>query len=305
MKRFLTQIILICILPVLLLLGVFEYSLRTVPNDYAYKDTYIHNHGDKIRILNLGSSHTYAGIQPKYFSKKAFNLAFSSQNLKYDHFLYTHYIPLLDSLEYLIIPMSYFSTRLNMDNHAESWRIKNYCIYMGCNYHPFDIDYHLEITSKDKMKHLTDALLGKANFINCDSLGRGNKYSLSKRNKSWKSKVNDVLEVHNKDKNDVDIQENLLYLYSIIADAKRRHIKVILLTTPTSDIYRNNLNEEQLQEVYDVCYSLDKHFEHVRYLNWLQHEDFTEDDFYDLDHLNEFGAEKLTRLLDRFILEWD
>ena len=53
-----------------------------------------------------------------------------------------------------------------------------------------------------------------------------------------------------------------------------------------------------------ICDNLDKQYEHVVYLNWLKHSDFTEEDFYDADHLNEYGAEKLTRMLDQYIMNW-
>jgi hypothetical protein len=44
-------------------------------------------------------------------------------------------------------------------------------------------------------------------------------------------------------------------------------------------------------------------YDHVSYLNWLQHDSFTEDDFFDADHLNEYGAEKLSKLLNDYILK--
>ena len=152
MKRFLKQILLIVVFPIILFLGLFEYTLRSVPNDYTLKDNWMTTNTD-VRVLNLGSSHAYYGIRPQYFSEKAFNLAFTSQSLKYDHFLYYKYVPLCDSLEYIILPMSYFTLRQNMDDDAENWRINGYCIYMGCDYYMYDITKNLELASKDKLNN--------------------------------------------------------------------------------------------------------------------------------------------------------
>ena len=88
MKHFLFQVILFIFLPMACALGVCEYILRSVPNDHIYKQSFIITNRNNIKILSFGSSHGYYGIQPKFFSKAAFNMAFVSQSLKYDKFLY-------------------------------------------------------------------------------------------------------------------------------------------------------------------------------------------------------------------------
>ena len=58
------------------------------------------------------------------------------------------------------------------------------------------------------------------------------------------------------------------------------------------------------QALDEICYEFDNKHEHGVYLNWLKHNEFTEDDFFDADHLNEYGAEKLTKMLDEYIMSW-
>ena len=91
MKHFLSQVILFIFLPMACALGVCEYILRSVPNDHIYKHQFMITNQKNIKILSFGSSHGYYGIQPKFFSKAAFNMAFVSQSLKYDKFLYEKY----------------------------------------------------------------------------------------------------------------------------------------------------------------------------------------------------------------------
>ncbi|MBR0360960.1 MAG: hypothetical protein IIX35_01090, partial [Paraprevotella sp.] len=67
----------------------------------------------------------------------------------------------------------------------------------------------------------------------------------------------------------------------------------------------DNLDELQLHEMQDLCHNLTQKYDHIRYLNWLQHDSFTEDDFFDADHLNEYGAEKLNKMLDEYIINWE
>lgn len=301
MKQFLKQILLAAVLPVILILGLFEYTLRSAPNDYALKDEWMTKNTD-VRILSFGSSHAYYGIRPQYFNEKAFNLAFTSQSLKYDHYLYHKYVPLCDSLEYIILPISYFTLRANMDSSAESWRIKGYCIYMDCDYYAYDIAKNIEIASKDKLNSIFDVLFCGKNFLNCDSLGWGFNNSYSDRAEEWQTTGVTAANRHTKSNKEM-LDENISYLEDMIEDAKKRGIEVILLTTPTYYTYRDNLDEEQLHEMVDLCNNLVLKYDHVSYLNWLQHDSFIEDDFFDADHLNEYGAEKLTKLLNDYILK--
>ena len=126
MKRFLVQSILIIIVPISFVLGGIEIFIRKIPNDYAYKHECMTTNKASIEILSLGSSHGYFGINPEFFSKSAFNLAFTSQSLKYDKYLYDTYATDCISLNYLIVPISYFTMRSCLETSVENWRIKGY-----------------------------------------------------------------------------------------------------------------------------------------------------------------------------------
>ena len=300
MKRFLIQVILIVALPVICILGACEYALRMAPNDHSYKHQWMTSHQNDIKILALGSSHSYYGIRPEFFSKTAFNLAFVSQSIKYDKFLYEKYATRCDSLESIILPISYFSLRSNLEESQEWWRIKGYCIYMDCDYHEGNPTYNLEITSKNKIYQLKEAFLQTLNLRTCDSLGFCTNYKKEYRAQDWKSTGETACIRHSKGKKE-RVKTNVEYLESIIQDCEKRNIRVILLTTPTYCTYYTKLNQEQVLEREDICKSLAIQYSNVVFLDWLKHEDFTEDDFFDADHLNEYGAEKLTILLDQYI----
>ena len=303
MKRFLIQVIFIVVLPLISVLGLCEYVLRIVPNDYSYKHQWMTEHPDDIKILTFGSSHGYYGLRPDFFLKTAFNLAFVSQSIKYDKFLYEKYATNCDSLECIILPISYFSLRSNLETSQESWRIKGYCIYMGCNYHGINPIYNLEILTKSKLLHMKDALLQQLNYRTCDTLGFCLNYKKEYRAQNWQSTGLTACTRHSKGKKE-NLETNLQDLEWIIQDCQKRDIKVILLTTPTFHTYYDVLNQDLVIEREKICNSLVQKYNHVIFLDWLKHEQFNEDDFFDADHLNEFGAEKLTKMLDEYILSW-
>ncbi len=302
MRQFFIKILII-FLPVFVTVIYTERILRSVPNNYRYKDMQMHHYAHRVKILNLGASHAYYGICPSLFHKSAFNLAFVSQSLNYDFFLFKKYIGICDSIEYLILPISYLTYRWDLDNSIERWRAKGYYIYMGCDSHECDISYNLEITSKEKLFSIVDVIFDSISYINCDSFGWGTSYRKNMRNENWQSSGYVACTRHTNNSQDY-VEDNVQYLQDIINDCVIRKIKVIILTTPTHKSYYEFLESSQLTEMEEICKRFDYEYENVIYLNWLKHGDFTDEDFYDSDHLNEYGAEKLTRMLDQYIMNW-
>ena len=84
MNKFITKLIIFC-LPILLGTLVLEVLLRNIPNDYSQKKEYLDENSSEIETLILGSSHSFYGLNPKYFSSKTFNASHISQSLNYDY----------------------------------------------------------------------------------------------------------------------------------------------------------------------------------------------------------------------------
>jgi hypothetical protein len=69
MKKFLFHLSKI-FLPILFFFLVLEIAIRKTPNDYQLKKEYLDKNAAEINTLILGSSHTFYGLNPEYFSKK-------------------------------------------------------------------------------------------------------------------------------------------------------------------------------------------------------------------------------------------
>ena len=285
-----------------MIVGICEWSIRRIPNDYSYKNEWMTNNASSVQILNFGSSHGFYGIRPEYFSQPAFNLGFVSQSIKYDYFLFNKYAPLCDSLHYVILPVSYGSLRGTLEGGIEDWRVRNYCIYMGCDYHRCELKYNVEILSKDKMQYVFPSWFKEESFVSCDEYGWGTDYSKNNRDSAWYDAGPIAAQRHTK-ADTTYVADNVQRLEAIIQDCQRKNIHVILLTTPTYHTYYDALNEEQLLQMITTCAFLEQQYSNVTYLNWLKNPHFTEDDFFDADHLNEYGAQKLTQMLDCYIVD--
>lgn len=302
MNRFLKYLLLFFI-PVFVGLAVVERLFRQIPNDYSYKNEWLSNNAGSIRVLNMGSSHAFYGIEPSQFSCKAFNAAHVSQSIKYDHFIFSKFVNEMDSLEVLVLPVSYGSfLGFGPENGIEDWRVKYYSIYYGCKYHRFEPKYNLEVYNGLQFDKVWNSILGKADHRTCNELGFGTTYKLENRSEDWKESGATAAKRHTRAKIDSSIMEkNIRLVGEMVNKCVEKKAQVIILTTPTFHAYRENLNREQLKLMEDCCNSFVVQYDNVCYLNLLADERFCEDDFYDADHLNEFGAAKLTLILQQTI----
>lgn len=302
MKKFLLRIFVLLVIPLSATMGLQEYALRQIPNDYAYKNDWLTQNAKHVHVLTLGSSHGLYGFQPKEFSKPTFNAGHVSQSLRYDKFILEKFIETMDSLEYVILPVSYFAIRSSgLEGGDEWWRVKNYTIYYGCPYHRNEPKYALEcyqFSPKGTLK----ALLGKTDHLDVDSLGRGLAYSYENKDKEhWFENGAQRAKYHTKNRDDALVQQNVGYISSIIELCRKKDVKLVLVTTPNFHTYRDNLDQDQVDEMVQVCSNFALQNSNVDYLNWMANEDFVGDDFFDSDHLCDLGAIKLSRLLDAYL----
>lgn len=299
MKRFLTKILIFSVF-LLIILGITEYLLRIIPNDYSYKNSYYKENAKEIRIWNLGSSHAYFGIDPTHFKSTAFNGAHVSQSIKFDYYIFNKYINQMDSLKVLILPISYFTLFSNLEDGVEKWRVVNYTSY-GI-YLP-NIRTSIRLLSDNKaFKKSIKSLLGKQDEKYCTELGMGTQYSYENRSTNLTATAEAAVKRHTKNIVNKEILfANKNYLEKICETCHNKNIEVIILTTPTHYSYYSKLDKKQLYITTQTCNELDEKYPNVTYLNWLEDKNFIEEDFFDADHLNNKGAIKLTQLLNYYI----
>lgn len=309
MIKFLRQIIWYSI-PILLCIIGYESIVRKAGNEYDYKNRWLTEHANSVQILVLGSSHTYCGIDPEHFSLKAFNAAHPGQDLYYDDFIFNKFYEQFDSLEYVIVPVSYIFAIAHIEDTPNRNLVKNYVIYYDCPNHPYSIKYHLESYWGINVSLLKQVISGKQYSLKCSELGMETDFSTENIITNLEASGQYEAKLHSYTTHFGACSEEVInegyhkcldYVRDIIIKCSDRRINVILLTTPTYHTYWMNLDKEQLQMTYKFCEQILSEFTNVSYLNMLQDERFTESDFFNADHLNRHGAEKLSKILNEYI----
>ena len=302
MKRFILKIFYF-LFPIVISAFLLEIALRRIPNDYAYKKTYLDQNANQIETLILGSSHAYFGLDPIYYESKAFNAAYVSQTMDCDFEIFAKYNTHMSQLKTVIFALSYFSMFDRITQTGESWRIKNYFLY-------YDIDLGSMVFYKKNeilgqkfavnMDRLFKYYVKKESLTTSSELGWGASYKsedskdlyitgkeAAKRHKS----VIDPLMVSNY----ADLLDRLVGLCS------QRNIQVVFITLPAFQSYRENLDSEQLDITFTIANDIAQKHENCSYINLLADTSFIDEDFYDGDHLNEIGTKKLSLMVNKII----
>ena len=128
MKSFLRKTLLF-LFPVFSILVTFEIILEKLPNNYSYKKNYLDKNSNKIKVLFLGNSHIYYGVNPQFINQRSFNAAYVSQSVNCDYAILKKYEDRFDSLKYIFLPIDYFSLYNTIEYGSESFRVKNYFNY--------------------------------------------------------------------------------------------------------------------------------------------------------------------------------
>ena len=296
-------------LPIFVVAILMEILLRSTPNDYLFKKQYLDKNSSRIETLILGSSHSFYGLNPEYFSSNTFNASHISQSLNYDFEILKKYKDKFKNLKTIILPISYFTLFGKLEAGSESWRVKNYIIYYELNSSKSLVDYSEVLSNRINVniKRIISYYVFGESTISCTDLGWGticnskNARDLAESGKTAsKRHTVDI----NSDKYQQIFQENIFILESIIQWSNKNNIKIMLFTLPAFETYRQNLNQEQLKITINTTSDICSKYDNCIYDNLLSDTNFVATDFFDADHLSDIGAKKLSILINNRINKW-
>lgn len=280
-----------------------EINLKGVKNSYNYKYALLRNQIGSCELLVLGSSHSLYNLNPSVFKIKSFNLAGRGQSLYYDSKLLKKYISESKSLKCVVITFSYFTLKYDFEKYLECWRK-----YFYERYYDIKPETGVNIFDLKRLSYFTmygnresfNMLLKNFNVDytdNMDSLGFIS-YPVSE---GYRDNSELRLKIQKDLMNEKSVKPNIGYLQEIIETCKEKKIKLIFVTTPMSEDFRIIINND---EFHDEIQILNRYIDNQNtyYYNYASDNNFNKNDFYDADHLNYNGANKLSAMLNERII---
>jgi hypothetical protein len=289
------------LLPLVILAAYAEHRMSEAYNTLFYKEAKVKVAADKIEVLILGSSHALFGLNPDTFGRPGFNLAGVSQTLYYDQHLLEGLLPSLDQLDHVVLTISYFSL-WHTTGLQEDWRESFYTRAWGASPESGRIDwracsyvamYSLPVTRR--------YLLGDyAGFVEENPVAPNGWQGVAIPPK-WGAPVSDEggqwrLEEHHRIMDQSRLAAQSSYLRQIVEILQERGIRPLILTPPAQPTYWQNFDPEYWEPAEAFLAELCEE-KQIPWLNLLQDTRFYPSDFFDNDHVNSVGAEKLSRIV--------
>lgn len=300
MKQFISKIRFFILL-LLVLWAALEAFYRFVPNNYTQKNSGVQAHYNSCQVLILGNSHALYGLNPAFFNREAYNLANISQTLFFDEMLLKGHIDSLKNLKAIILPIEY-SSLTQPDSHPElQWRKYFYAAQMHVPdssiawYDPKKYSLALVPRFSISIKSAKKYFAGEK-LYECDEHGWAPLNGGGEANNPETAKA--VVQKHEKGSTGYDL--NLGRVKNIIAQCRKRGVTVFLVSLPVTPFYAAEANLQRVAIIAKLCTQL-ADGRGVFYKSYFNDPYFSGEDFYDIDHLNTAGAEKCSKLINRFV----
>ena len=82
---------------------------------------------------------------------------------------------------------------------------------------------------------------------------------------------------------------------------KWKNVKPIIIIFPNTRYYSEFLNESYEREFYNIINKISEKFR-IKLIDFSKKDIFEESDFIDFDHMNETGAMKITKEINKYLL---
>ena len=285
---------------------------NVVPNPYAgQRDQVMQvlNTPNKWKSLTFGRSHAYS-MNYEFYDKPGVNFALGGRDLASIEYLLDRFLPVCDSLEEVILFISY--TSLYFDNTAMSSGNLNDArkalYYSVPSMHPINLGdinnfifgkFFTFIQADHGWQMIKDAMSGHAEN-STEFAVDGKLLTEEEMEKSGeKQSTRDILDRRNATLYNTNVnRDNEKILRSIVTKCQARNIKVRMVQAPYYHTYVEKVPQDMIEEVERVVWQIAEDY-NIDYRDYSQDSIFANNLalFSNADHLNKEGQKTFTSIL--------
>jgi len=236
----------------------------------------------------MGSSHSLNGVNPKYLSYKALNLAYPLRRLENDIKIVTKWINLVPNIKLIIMPADYITLWHNKLN-------KKYNTLT-------ELHFSLEPSFYDYFNHMRLCEFNCHKYGNSDGfMARSKKFSEFKNLEKEKQISERIEDFHNSllattNFNKV-VNKSIDEIEDFMIFCENRNIEVLFIEFPVTSQLKKNYRDS-LTKYSLVDYAEKRNWNTMKFYD----EEFNDSLFNDPNHLNIKGAKKATIMIDSVII---
>jgi len=298
MRAFLNRLA-VFFIPLIGFVFLYEMFLTTITTSFTIKRDLIEKNLDSTELVVLGTSKTFAGINPSYLDYFAINLANNSQSSYYDFKLLEKYIDKLPKLKVIVCEVNFFSFEYNLDNGPESWRNTYYSHTFKINPQSKELHFYEKFLlynykPKDILLHINTKEEYNSYF---DNRGWGrNEIRESLPTKEFAIKR--YLHLRRNYMHENDLNNNIKLFESFIENLNKKNIRIVFVQMPVSPLLTKIIDPKILEKNKNIMGGFKLKYKNLIYLDYLNDHRFPNSSFIDTDHLNYVSANKFSTILN-------
>jgi hypothetical protein len=290
--------------PIIILIGALEIATYTIPSSDKNVSLYLSKESNSITTLILGASQNKRAINSVFIDEKSINMSHSRQSYWKDYRILQTMSAKLPALKRVVISSTARHFESPLGN--ETWPLNPLLIY-------YDINLFQRTTYfKDRLLFLSNPRFYKLQleryYINKDrpqinEMG----YTYDDYRSPFIELNRDSVKIENAFINNYPKlqKENILLNYpwflEIVNFCTRNNIELIITSTPTLQVYTHNIDPIIIKRRDSILRQTALKYSNVKLFNQEGNDLYKIEDFYDYNHLNSKGAEKFSKLLNKFI----
>ncbi len=285
--------------------NVYDYDswwLMSLTKRYWVLQDFYVKKNDDIDSIIIGMSYLERGINIKRMSGHNLTLAAPTQDHFYDYEMYKFALREGCRFKRCIFEMNPYKLWYDLSLAKECNRVLSYLPQTGTLHHlKTDIDV-VGLYKKMNEQYLSifeDDVVKRLNQFDSEQVSFAKKkdtlmYAL---NRNEKESIDEIIRIFNKPYEDT-FRENVELLKEWVGDMITRNIEAVLVMPPFPSIFLKYMDRSMYKRTLEVVEELKEINPSIKVLNYTESERFDDYYFSDWDHLNYFGANMLTDLID-------
>lgn len=303
------------------MLTLLELGFRCKPTGFKDKYAGLEKYASEIEILVLGHSHSMEGFDTRITKRRSYNMGMGFQHIYFDDCIAAQFLDRMDSLKCVVITPSFFHFHYSLPSAKEMngenlFNTVHIHLYWNVDSLPsgpipkLDPKYNLEILNNPVSSYVQMFKYYLANGLKPTGKSEPDPYGY------WGSDVTvdegflDEDGLHrSRDHNphftgevpEFQLTENYFIYDRLVKRCAERGIKAAVVMFPCWHTYVENLDQFQLDGTRRMLKELEATNANCKVFDYMADERFLVGDFQDGIHLNKYGAEKLTKILEQEI----
>lgn len=273
-----------------------------------------------IQLLLAGSSYTMCGLFEKQMPIPSRNVAVDAQDLYYSLKTIRKALDYNPNIKYCVLSFAYYLWGYDLSRSTSEYQLKrvtdvNYPVFLDAHNFPFEMEkyknYYYDIKPLKNIGPLYRKLFDYDELV--QDIFKKIKLQLTDAHYFNYPRIKNIISEYSEEENHINAQyrtdshnkffkyketvkENVKLFEEFLNEIEEKDVQLIVYVPPVSSYYRKYIKKELINDYYEIMNPFIEKY-NFKFIDLFDSDLFTDEDFYDYDHLNDYGAEKLGEVI--------